>query len=458
MAKIIDPDDLIVGTELTLNTTAKTFTLNVAGNLIAKDGVTVNAIWAKFVDLWTTATYQPFPFPMNVLDAKSGQYIIGQDPGGTFNGWRPANDATRQMMRDGGWSEFSVAGVLNRQYVGIVSLGAVSAGSQLYFQRAAGDAPTNFTFTDPVNEGIQIFGDAANGNFDTRVFFKSFVREYAKKYKDSVLADTAQTATGAYIVNMLLSNEDDLKIVATDNTVITTAPYTGISATYFATNQNRTIGAGSFPFRVVIDNTTANGTLEEIYTKIQYLLRQGTDIDSGAGTVTGRTADSLCFFVGDTLYTTRGVFIDGVIAADLNRVVFLDQNAVERIYPFAAAGTLNFNAALTAGGTGYFRMYFLNDDAGTNTGRDYGTATALTVNNNLAAPILGAITGASIAFTFDYDGNNQRGAGSPGVDAPIVVVAGNAGNAKPVVATGTINRSKGISITLTAETDRAYLV
>jgi hypothetical protein len=37
-----------------------------------------------------------------------------------------------------------------------------------------------------------------------------------------------------------------------------------------------------------------------------------------------------------------------------------------------------------------------------------------------------------------------------------VVVAGNKGVAKPVVATGTITRAKGITISLVAEQDRAY--
>lgn len=460
MTKIIDPDDIDVGSELTINTGAKTFTLNVAGTLVAKDGVTLNALWAKFVDLWTSPTYQPYPFPMNVLDAKSGQFIFGQDPGGTYNGWKPADDATRQMLRDGGWSEYSSAGVLNRQYVGIVSLGDVNTGAQLYYQRASTDVPTDFTFDDEVNEGIQVFGDATNGSFDKRAYFKGFVREYGKKYKDSTLADTGQSATGAYTVNLLLSNEDDLNIQADDTTVSTTLPYTGIDVEYFATNQNKTIGGSSYPFRVIIDNTTANATLEEIYTKIQYLLRQDIDIDTGAGTVNGKTANELCYFVGDSLYTTVGVFIDGVIANDLNRVYFLPYGytaGTEVYYPYSAAGTLNFSTNLTTGGAGYYRMYFTNDDAGTNLGYDYGTANAITVNDATPAAITGTISSGAINFTYDYDGNIQRGAGSAGDDAPVTVIAGNPGYAKPVVATGTLSRSKGISITLTAETDRAYL-
>ncbi len=453
MAKIIDGDDLVVGTEITIDTAAKTFTLVAAGSLVAKDGVTLQALYSKFIKLWETSTYNKFAFPMYAIDAKSGQFQFGTD-GGTFNGWKPANDATRQMLRDGGWSEFSAAGVLNRQYVGIVSLGDVNAGAQIYYQRDAADAPANFTFVDEVNEGIQVFGDLTNGNFDKRTFFKAFVREQGKKYKSSVLADTGQTATGAYTVNVLLSNEDDLKITAADG-AMSGAPYSTIDVEYFGVDQTKTIGGGSYPFRIVIDGSSA--TLEQIYTKIQYLLRQATDIDAGAGTVTGKTANELCYFVGDTLYTTQGVFIENILSADLNRIVFLDQNSVQRTYPFASAGSLNFNSFLSQAGTGYFRMYFTNDDAGDNLGADYGTSTAITVNDKDGVPITGAISSGSIAFTYDYDGNVQRGAASAGDDAPITIVAGNKGVAKPVVATGTINRSKGISISLVAEQDRAYV-
>jgi len=200
MAKITSKAQISVGTELTIDEPGRTFTLNVAGNLVAKDGVTIQALYSKFCDLWATSTYQDSPFPMNALDALSGQYYFGVDAGGNYSGWKPANDATRQMMRDGGWREYSSAGVLNREYVGIVGLGSVSSGAQLYYQKTSGGAAANFTFTDQCNEGIQVYGDAANGNFDSRTYFKGYCREYGKKYKDSVLADTGKTATGAYLV------------------------------------------------------------------------------------------------------------------------------------------------------------------------------------------------------------------------------------------------------------------
>jgi len=448
MAKIADKDLLVVGIEITIDTTAKTFTLLQAGNLVFKDGVTLQALYSKFITLWETSAYNKYPFPVYCIDAKSGQWQFGTD-GGSFNGWKPADDTTRQALRDGGWSEYSSLGVLNRQYVGIVSLGDVSAGAQLYYQKVSGGTPANFTFTDECNEGIQVFGDATNGSFDSRVYFQAFVREYAKKYKASTLTDTGQSATGAYTVNVLLSNEDDLKIQATDVSVEADIPYTGITIDYDTVTTNRTIGAGSYPFKKDITHT--NATRYQIYTKMQYLLRQNSDINTTgtAGIVTGKTADEICYFVGDTLYS-KAFFTP--IPDDLNDVVFIDDNLVQRTFPYASAGNITFNTPLTTGGTGYYIMYFLDTATG-----DYGAATAITVNNKDGVPIQGTISGGSIAFTFDYDGNIQGGR-TAGTDAQVVIVAGNKGSAKPVVAQGTIGRSKGISFGLVAETDRAYVI
>lgn len=455
MAMITDPDDLIVGTNMTVDTSAKTIDLYAGGSLVSKDGVDGNALWSKLVDLWATATYQPYPFPMNKIDNRSGQYVFGRDPGGSYNGWKLANDNARSRVRNAGWSEYSAAGALNRQYVGMVALASgFPAGAQFYYQRASGGSAINFTFTDAPNEAIQVFGDASNGNFDTRTFFKVFCREYNYTYDDAVLADVAEVATGAYKIALPIAVGAEVsKIVANDATAGGGgSPWVGITIEFFGTDQSRTIGAGSYNFRKIIEGN--GGTLEEIYTKMQYLLRQNSDIDSGAGSVIGKTADQLCYFVGDTLYTTQGVFIDDVLPADLNRVVFVDQGGTQRTYPYAAAGTLNFNANLTSGGTGYYKLYFTTLPGASN---DYGESGAVVVDDNSVADIAGTISAASIPFTFDYDGNVQGGR-TAGTDAAVTMVCGNPGVAKPVVATGTIARSKANSLTATAEADPSYLV
>lgn len=453
MAKITSRTGLVVGTELTIDETAKTFTLNVAGNLVAKDGVTLQALYSKFVELWSTATYQDSPFPMYAIDALSGQFQFGTD-GSTYSGWKPANDTTRQMLRDGGWSEYNASGSLGRQYVGIVGLGAVSAGSQLYYQKVSGGTASNFTFTDQCNEGIQVYGDAiadaTTTTFDSRTYFKSYVREYSKKYKDSVLADTGKTATGAYLVNMLLSNEDDLKIQAND-AAMTNAPYTGVTVAYYTVAQTRSIGGTSRNFKIIINGNGA--TLEQIYTKVQYLLRQSTDINVGgtAGSKIGKIQSALLSFVGDTLVTSQSVYIDNILAADSNRIEFYDDSNTLRTNPYTASGSMKFNAPLVGAGSAYRLMFTSPPGAG----NDFGEAGAITVNNAAGTPIAGVISSGDISFDYDYDGNVQGGFTSA-TDRAVTLIGIKPGSGKYVAATGTLTRSKTISLSLVAEQDRVY--
>jgi hypothetical protein len=446
---ITDPDLMAVGTEITFDLPNKTFTLVAAGDLVAKDGVDMNALWSFFVDLWNTSTYQPYPFPMNKIDNRSGQYVFGRDPGGNYNGWKPSNDATRQMLRNGGWSEYSAGGVLNRQYFGAVLQGSVSAGSQCYYQLTSTGAPANYTFTDLPNEAIQVFGDASNGNFDTRTFFKSFNRTYGYTFDDVSLTDISETATGAYKLPFGINTSADLNLTA-DDTAVLSAPYSTCTIKYDTANTNITIGGGSYPFKKHITHT--NMTRYEIYTKMQYLLRQNSNINTGgtAGSVTGKTADLICWFVGPTLYS-RAFFTP--IAADLNDVVFIDDNGVEREFPYASAGTFSFNAPLTSGGTGYYKLYYTTTPGGD----DFGEGTAIVVNDKDGNPIQGTISGSSIAFTFDFS-NNTQGGYTGGTNRNVTLVWGNPGSAKPGISTGVISESKAISISAVAESDPSYVV
>ena len=454
MAMIIDPDSLVIGTNITLNTGARTFDFiasvdgSTTNGLIAKDGVDMNALWSFFVDKWATATYKPYPFPMNKVDNRSGQYVFGKDPGGTANGWKPGTDATRQMCRNGGWNEYSGAGVLNRVYFGSVLQGSVSSGSQCYLQRTSTGAPIDYTFTDLPNEAIQVFGDATNGSFDSRTFFKSFNRTYGYTFDDVSLTDISESATGPYKLPFGINTSADLNLTADDTDVLLT-PYDTCTIKYDTAVTNKTIGAGSYPFKKHITHT--NLTRFQIYTKMQYLLRQGTDINTGGtgGTVTGKTADLICWFVGPTLYT-RAFFTP--TAADLNDIVFIDDNNVEHIFPYASAGTLNFNSNLTANGTGYYTLYYTTTPGG----NDFGEGTAVIVKDKDNNDIDGIISSASINFSFDYSSNTQGGyAGA--TDRNVTLVWGNQGVAKPGVSTGVINQSKGISISAVAESDPSYL-
>ena len=456
MAKITSKSQLNVGTELVIDETAKTIRLVAAGNLVAKDGVTLQAVYSKLVDLWATATYQDSPFPLYAIDALSGQFQIGTD-GATFSGWNWFDDTTRNMLRDGGWAEYSAAGVKTAEYCGFVGLGSIGPATtvQPYYHLAAADAPTNFPFADQFNCGIKVYD---NVSLDKRTYAKAFVREYGKKFKSSVLADTGSTGTGPFKQNFLVSNEDDLKLTtllgsnqATADAAMSGAPYNGITVAYYSTNQTRSIGGTNRNFKIIIEGN--GGTLEQIYAKVQYLLRQNSDINTGgdAGSKIGKIQDELLRFVGDTLVTSQSVYIDDVLAADSNRVEFYDDSNTLRTNPYTAAGTMSFNAPLVGAGSSYRLMF--KDPPGA--GNDFGEAGAITVNDATGTPITGTISAGSIAFTYDYDGNVQGGY-TGGTNRNVVLIGIRPGSGKYVAAEGVLTRSKTIALSLVAEQDRVY--
>ncbi len=137
-----------------------------------------------------------------------------------------------------------------------------------------------------------------------------------------------------------------------------------------------------------------SASAEQIYEKIQYLLRQAADIDSTDQTVTGKTADGLLVFVGETLVTGRahpsnpngggyGVMIEGFSSNDTNRLTFTDNGGVERTFPFVAAGTINFNSNLQSDpGPAVYRMFFTYTERFTNTGFSLTAASGPTATLN----------------------------------------------------------------------------
>lgn len=187
---------------------------------------------------------------------------------------------------------------------------------------------------------------------------------------------------------------------------------------------------------------------------MQYLLRQGTDINTGgtAGSKIGKIQSDLLAFVGDTLVTSTSVFIDNIQTSDSNRIEFYDDGNTKRTNPYTAAGTMNFNSVLVGAGSSYRLMY----SAPAGAGNDYGEAGAITVNDATATPITGTISAASIGFSFDYDGDSEGG--TAGTDKAVTLIGIKPGTGKFAVATGTLSRSKGISLSLVAETDRVYAV
>ena len=87
---------------------------------------------------------------------------------------------------------------------------------------------------------------------------------------------------------------------------------------------------------------------------------------------------------------------------------------------------------------------------------NFGSGSALLVDDNDGADISGNIGGsATVSWSFDYDGNTQ-GSRTAGTDAAVTVVAIGLNTAQYVSATATIGRATGQNISLVAPLERNY--
>lgn len=459
MALIIDPDDILyeltsTGTkELFLDLANKKIKLVRTGALSA-DGITLKAVYSKLKDIWQSDTTAiKYAFPMTPITDEQFELLDNWD----FDKTGTGSDYTPNLVRTGGWARKNSGGVTIEQWIGVVTLGSIQAGGQVYYTQSATDTAHNFNLTGAVNQAVQVYNDAdADGvfsptdpsDYDYRGYFKLFIREQGNLYATSQLSDIGVSTLASQVYRFPLADSDDSKIATADvgidansDNTADVAPYTGMSITWHATAQTRTINGVSRDFHVIINGNS--GTLQQIYEFVQWSLRRGTDIDAGAGSKTGKLTNELLYFVGSDLYSrldsTGGVYVDNYLAGDTNLIHFTDDTGTIRNNARTAALTLNFGANLVADASAIYRVFFTNDDAGDNTGRDYGTATAITLNNATGTPIAGNVTGAStLQFTYDFDNNVQRGAASAGDDVPFTAVAIGLNTGQFVVGTGTI--------------------
>jgi hypothetical protein len=391
MALITDPDLLTQGTEVVITPGTLLIQLLEAGNL-NEDGVTLKAIYSFLKEEWRAdPSLIRYDFPMTPITDEQMQIGVSS----RNNGWNWADTTTRQLIRTGGWQEVNNVGTVTAEYVGVISLGTLNTGTQVYYQQVDAGSTTNFVLEGVVNQAIQVYN--STGPVDTRSYLKLFAREQGDTYASSQLSDIGVTTMTYQVYRFPLATGDDIKITTLDvgidsdsNGVADVAPYDGMSITFYDTPQSRTIGTSNYNFGVIIDGNS--GTAEEIYEFVQWSLRQTTDIDADSDSLIGRIAPELLRFVGDTLETLfvtnpdtggGGVFIDNFQTADINRLVFRDNTNTVRTFPFTSTLTVNFSNTLQVDSSAIYRVFFTNDDDGDNLGNDFGTSGATIPRTNL---------------------------------------------------------------------------
>jgi len=405
MALIQDPDQLndepaaTGATEVFIDPTARTIQLVETGNLSA-DGVTIKGVYSFLKEEWRNDPHgknlPAVPFPMTPITDESYELI---------GGWDWADDATRYLIRTGGWTVRNAAGGVTQQWAGIIGLGFIESDDQLYYDQGVGASVVQLT--GQVNQAVQILSDPnGDGNtsdgFDFRTEFALFVREYGQAFGSADIASIGVDSMQAIAYRFPLGTAPDLKITAADTDIDSNgdgtadvAPYAAMSITYMphvnrgtwadATGYalddvvqgsdgrwyiatiggtssgassdlaggsdagvtwvsfagEREIGSDWYAFGVAIDG--AGGSAEQIYEFAQWSLRQTVDIDAGTGTVIGETADSLLEFVGDTLGTLAQSNGNGVT---VDNFAPIDTNRIGFVDDLGQTRTFPFVAVL----------------------------------------------------------------------------------------------------------------
>lgn len=319
----------------------------------------------------------------------------------------------------------------------------------------------------PLSNGTDLKVTHDDSTVSTGTPYTEVVITYLRHTDDTrynVRGDWVTATTYAVADVVKGSNNRWYKCILGHTSGASTAPITGGSyATHWAAYEGeRLIGTVYYPFTVIIDGDTDVGPSAsgdagrtQVYEKVQYQLRQNSDIDTDAtASVTGKTADLLLRFVGDTLVTYPGVYIDSFNSADTNDIEFYDALNTKRTFPYVATITLNFGDNLKNDTNAKYWLFY---STLTGAGNDYGEVGAKIVKNKDGTDITGTVSSsAAVTWTFDYDNETAGGDRTAGTDAAVTAVALGLSTGQYVQATGTIAKTKANSISLVAPLERNY--
>ena len=260
MAKIVDPDQLTVGTEVVYSTAAKTVQYLVAGNLSdaapgKTSGATGQAAYSASKDHWlASTTFRKHRSPYDpVFDAS---YRVKDD-------WDFADQQTRDILRDAGF-QITKTG---QEFACIIGLQEAADTDVLNYQNVFGftEAVNAFDKNGNLNELIEIFDGSVN---DFRDFLKVFNRQQGRIYSEGNLLDDQGLSALTFVAyRMPLGSASDPNVIQSDVFIDGNTPYTGMTVNYligsgFTTWADTTVyPAGAVVLDAILQsNGSLNGT------------------------------------------------------------------------------------------------------------------------------------------------------------------------------------------------------
>jgi hypothetical protein len=301
--------------------------------------------------------------------------------------------------------------------------------------------------------GVQVLGSD-----DTMQFFAATdecTRQVGSFISDGYEVGMAVTVAGTTNNNGVKTVEslDATSVTFVEDDTTNEGPLTGSETMDGDGGFYRLLGSNYYPFHWRLFGN--GGDLGECFQYIQRQLRRTTDIDEATGSSRGDVTDLLMTFASPT-GVALDLFIDDLDSGDFNNATFNDVSGTARNYPFIAGVTITLNSNIINSTDCKVVVFFTNCDGFPNAGDDFGTVDAIIVKDDQSDDMTAQEPGTDLSFSFDYDNNVQRGAGSGGNPAPITIVAIGTDLAQYVQTDGTIKQQNVNTFALVSPLERNY--
>lgn len=338
--------------------------------------------------------------------------------GGAYDfvfGRTPASDTVRKLFRGSGWRELT-GSTVNRIYFGPRGLGEILSGSVPYYQTAQYGSSTDFTKLGNIDEAFQVFGDAANGNFDNTLSNHYFsIRTYTKNYdRINTQVTLGIPELGGYSAGAALNEDDHLTTNSTDHPIADvwggaqTTPWTGMTLEKLAAPQTETGFAGADGDFTWTLNNTAAGTLDECIAYLDAIAQVDGIVTTGTASLNGKDYDVWYTYLADGKIRPItgandgfGVFIEGLVGTDKLRVSFIDDNDLVCVYPVYTPVSVELGQDAIDDTLAWFHAFIASS---------FNTVSPVTYDDALAVDVKGPadntssfITGANTFVSFEHD-------------------------------------------------------
>jgi hypothetical protein len=394
----------------------------------------------------------------------------------------------RSKIGDSGWIEYSadVDGETNidRIYHGVTSLVDIQNTTVTYYtfvapadiaNETALQAATwyNFARLGDINEAVQVFGttaygDSGAGSADNKLN-ALVVRARSWQYNPGETTSIATNIiefngfSAGYGIGESLNSSN----IYTQADVIggyagqagtRISPFTGMSLEKHATTQSRSgFVEGDANFLWTLHNS-ANGSAEQCAAFLDALTLCDADIES-TGTIAyngkkgrvwyTRNAAGKIVTNGGTTFGSAGLYIEGLIGAEKQKVVMTSDTQSTRTYPFYPNIQINVGAVAVADTYSWIRVMYVEGTGVFDTAGALTVEASDTVGVNYNVNTCPKRSGNIISFDYDFAGNTQGGL-SGDRDCVVIVEGDSVGgsvSAAQAIAYFTITETATIPVT-----------